>query len=118
MMRLRSGFARLLRLIALTGLAAGTIALLASARPVQAPAPARQDFGKIVTVLNDGGRTELTEPGEVPSHNVADSQRRLWDLADIRGREVKGLHLERADWFGVNLHGTTLTACNFRGCDL
>jgi hypothetical protein len=39
-MRTRAGFARQLRLIALTALAAGTIALLASARPVQAPEPA------------------------------------------------------------------------------
>jgi hypothetical protein len=35
--RTRPGFALLLPLMALTGLAAGTIALLASARPVQAP---------------------------------------------------------------------------------
>ena len=33
----RPGFARLLPLLALTGLAAGTLALLASARPRQAP---------------------------------------------------------------------------------
>jgi hypothetical protein len=33
-MRQRSAFARLLPLLVLTGLAAGTIALLASARPV------------------------------------------------------------------------------------
>ena len=33
-MRSRSGFARLTPLVVLTGLAAGTIALLASARPV------------------------------------------------------------------------------------
>src|SRR5947209_20430506 len=36
-MRTRSGFARLLPLMAFAGLAAGTIVLLASARPVQAP---------------------------------------------------------------------------------
>ena len=36
-MQVRSGFARLLPLMALTGLAAGSFALLASARPVQAP---------------------------------------------------------------------------------
>jgi len=33
----RPGFARLLPLMAFTGLAAGTVALLASAQPVQAP---------------------------------------------------------------------------------
>jgi hypothetical protein len=38
-MQRRPGFARLLPLMALTGLAAGTLALLACARPVQAPAP-------------------------------------------------------------------------------
>src|SRR5436309_2109146 len=38
-MRTRLGFARLLPLMALTGLAAGTLALLASAQAVQAPAP-------------------------------------------------------------------------------
>src|SRR5438067_5706298 len=36
--RTQPGFARLLPLLVLTGLAAGTITLLASARPVQAPA--------------------------------------------------------------------------------
>jgi hypothetical protein len=41
MMRSRTGFARLLPLLVLTGLVAGTAALLASARPVQAPEPLR-----------------------------------------------------------------------------
>jgi hypothetical protein len=36
-MQTRAGFARLMPLVALTGLAAGTIALLASARPVREP---------------------------------------------------------------------------------
>jgi len=36
-MHSRPGFARLLPLMALTGLAAGTRTLLASARPVQSP---------------------------------------------------------------------------------
>jgi hypothetical protein len=39
-MQPRPGFARLLPLMALINPAAGTVALLASARPVQAPAPA------------------------------------------------------------------------------
>jgi Pentapeptide repeats (8 copies) len=31
---------------------------------------------------------------------------------------VKGLQPGNAEWFGVNLQGATLAACDFRGCDL
>ena len=43
----RPGFARLLPLMALTGLAAGTIVLLVSARPVQAPQRNNESIGRV-----------------------------------------------------------------------
>jgi hypothetical protein len=57
----RPGFARLLPLTVLTGPAAGTVALLASARPVQAPAPRPPALTVcLATVLNDGGCSDVT----------------------------------------------------------
>ena len=67
-MRSRPGFARLLPLIALTGLAAGTIALLASARPVQAPQRRITHLTHILPASDDGGCSGV--PAPVPANGV------------------------------------------------
>jgi hypothetical protein len=54
-MRTRPGFARLLPLAVLTGLAAGTIALLSSARPTQAPAHPLRHLNLARVSRHDGG---------------------------------------------------------------
>ena len=79
--RSRPGFARLLPLAVLTGAAAGAIALLASARPVQAPASV-----VVVATVSVGGPAYWGEPyaSEVGiprkygiDQSVADTGRRL-----------------------------------------
>jgi uncharacterized protein YjbI with pentapeptide repeats len=96
-MRPRPGFARLLPLMALTGLAAGTLALMASARPVQAPGP----------MVRMARPRRLYGP-PVPAHGIRYPRGLKWELADFRGHKVKRL----------KLRGATFTACDFRGCDL
>lgn len=114
-MRARPGFARLLPLLALTGLAAGTITLLASARPVHAPNP------PTVIRLNPwgiagGGCCAVSAP--TPAHGIADADERRWELADIPGHTLRGLDVHGAQWAGVDIHNTTFIECDFRNCDL
>ena len=114
-MRLRSGFARLLPLMVLAGLAAGTIALLASALPVQAPPPALH-----ITVnprgVASGGCGDVSAP--VPAFGMVDADGRRWELADLPGRTLRGLDLHGAQWAGVDLHNACFIGCNFRDGDL
>jgi hypothetical protein len=113
-MRTCPGFARLLPLTALTGLAAGTIALLSSTRTVQAPA--LQYLPPLIFSRLDGGCSEV--PAPVPTHGVAAADGRAWELADMPGHSIRALNLRNAEWGGVDLHGYTFTACEFRGAAL
>jgi hypothetical protein len=117
-MKSRPGFARLLPLIALTGPAAGTLALLACERPEPwPPAPRPPSLTQcLATVPVDGGCSEV--PAPVPSRRIVNAGGQLWELADIPRHEVKGLKLAHAEWSGMILRGMTFTACDFRGCDL
>jgi hypothetical protein len=118
-MHARSGFARLLPLLAFTGLTAGTLALLASAGPVQAPMTVVMGRPFAVEPSNvgqDGGCSDV--PAPVPSHGIRDARGRLWELGDIPGREVKGLKLAGAEWSGMILRGETFTAWDFCNADL
>jgi hypothetical protein len=123
----RSGFARLLPLIELIGLVAVLVALLAFERPRQESVPA-PGWGPAAnaaeiplphdgfTLRNDGGCSDV--PAPFPSHRLVDSAGRMWELADLLGREGKGMKLANAAWYGVVLRGATFTACDFRGADL
>jgi hypothetical protein len=76
----RSGFARLLPLLAFTGLTAGTVALLACERPEpRPPAP----VPRLIAVPYDGGCSDA--PAPVPSHGVRDASGRLFSI-DVRQR--------------------------------
>jgi hypothetical protein len=116
-MRPRPGFARLLPLMALTGVAAGTLALLASARPAQAPErePAVGIYSPLLSI-DDRGCSDVAAP--VPSHGIIDAGARRWELTDIPGHTVGGLFLQNAEWFAVDLHSASLFACDFQGADL
>src|SRR5437868_1532036 len=115
-MQPRLGFARLMPLMALTGLAGGTMALLASARPVQSPEPAPPPLlvEKIAFPSDDGGCSGVAAP--VPAHGIVDAHGREWNLADIPGHIWRGLDLRRGQWAGANLRGATFVGCDFRGC--
>jgi hypothetical protein len=124
-MQRRRAFARLLPLIELIGMVAVLVALLALDRPRPERVPA-QGWGPAanpappphdsVTFRNDGGCSDV--PAPVPSHRLVDSAGRLWELANLRGREGDGMKLAGALWFWVILRGSTFTACVFRGADL
>jgi hypothetical protein len=99
-MRTRPGFARLLPLMALTGLAAGTVALLASAQPVQTPAPSwgpEANPGMFVpphdalAARDDGGCSNV--PGSAPARGLVDSAGHPYELADVPGAGVTRLEL-------------------------
>src|SRR5436309_513797 len=102
-MRTRPGFARLLPLMALTGSAAGTVALLASARPVQAP-----------TGPYRGSRAGGVREAEM-GYDIVDWYGRIWQLGESPGQRVRGLILPNAEWHGADLHTATLIDCDFRG---
>lgn len=91
------GFARLLPLLALTGLAAGTVALLTCERPQPRPP---QPITVTVPVPYDGGCSA------VPA------------IAHLRDHENEGQDFSGAEWLGANLRGATFPAGNFRGADL
>jgi hypothetical protein len=114
----RSGFARLRPLIAMTALAAGTMALLACERPEPRPPVPRPVSltSCLATVPYDGGCSRV--PAPVPSHGIRNARGRLWELGDIPGREVKGLKLAGAEWSGMILRGATFNACDFCNADL
>jgi hypothetical protein len=102
-------------LAALTGLAAGTLALLASARPVHGPD--RLGYCPTVTVGRyDGGCAEV--PAPVPSHGVSWYNGVPWDLAHIPGGSFTRLDLHGARWAGVSLQGAYLDKCDLKGCNL
>jgi hypothetical protein len=104
-MRTRSGFARLLPLMAFAGVAAGTIALLTSARPTKRRSPA-----------GPSAAARAGEPGV--GYNIVDYYGRIWQLHEIPGHKVRWLILPNAQWHGVDLHGATLIDCDFKGADL
>jgi hypothetical protein len=98
-------------LVALTGLAAGTIALLASARPVREP---KGGFERCPP-----SRPKMIEASDpVPARGIIDADGRRWSLADLSGDTLRGLNLRNARWAGVDLRRATFVECNFRGCDL
>src|SRR5947208_3246063 len=128
-MRTRPGFARLLPLIALTGLAAGTIALLANARHVRVEARearVRLNLAQIRAALslymNSPMSLDDLTTGSIPiprpCSDIRDADGRRWELADIPGHTLRGLDLRGAEWAGVVLHGATFVDCDFRDCDL
>jgi hypothetical protein len=115
-MQRRRGFARLLPLTVLTGLAAGTVALLACERPEpRPPRPASLTycFG---AVPDDGGCSDTS--ARWPSCDIVDSDGGRWCLSEIPAQMVVGIHVGGAEWFGVNLNGATLLRCDFRAADL
>jgi hypothetical protein len=118
-MRRRSGFARLRPLIAIAALAAGTVALLASARTAQEPmtliiAP---PFPVEPTLSRpDGGCSDAYPPD--PAHGVVDADGRRWELADMPGHTLRGLDLRNAVWVEVDLRGASFEHCDFRGAAL
>src|SRR5205823_698063 len=115
-MQPRPGFARLLPLRSLTGLAAGTLALLPSARPVQAPAPAHRCIATATPLRYDGGCSYV--PAPVLARGIVQAYQLVWMLSAIPGSAVWGLDVRNAEWAGVNLQRATFTQCDFRGCDL
>src|SRR5262245_38902748 len=120
-MQPRPGFARLLPLLVLTGLAAGSITLLASPTPRRAPAYTCILHASASLTPAVARKFEAACSGDfypVPAHRIHDATGRLWELEEIPGQEVRGLELSGAEWGGVSLHGATFTACNFRDCDL
>jgi uncharacterized protein YjbI with pentapeptide repeats len=108
-MRIRPGFARLLPLIAIAALAGGTVALLACERPNLRPP---QPITGVVAAPYDGGCSD------VPAHRFVDRAGHQWELADLRGREIKGMTIVGLGWFGAVLRGETFTACDFCNADL
>jgi uncharacterized protein YjbI with pentapeptide repeats len=104
-MQTRPGFARLLPLVALTGSAAGILALFASAGPPARSAPARTS-----------ARPGASRPGV--DFNIVDHYARVWQLAEIPAHRVRGLILPNAAWQGADLHRATLLECDFTGADL
>jgi uncharacterized protein YjbI with pentapeptide repeats len=122
MMRTRPGIARLLPLAALTGLAAGTIALLASARAVQAPGPAT---GLVATDTGFRDPSPLTDPATPPTTYPTELVRReawlnQWRMrgADFSGLTLTAWHFYRADLRGANFRGAALRGCNLRDSKL
>ena len=116
-MRTRPGFARLLPLMALTGLAAGTIALLASARPVQAPP--RHDRARHAVACrpaSDGGCSDV--PAPVPAHGIVDADgRALGTGGHPRPRRSRARPAKRRMGWRRSARRDFLD-CDFRGCDL
>jgi hypothetical protein len=115
-MQRRLGFARLLPLMVLSGLAAGTFALLASALPVQAP---RQP-PTVITVnprgIPLGDCRGAYSPA--PAHGIVDADGRCWELADIPGHTLRGLDVHGAQWSLADLHNTKFVECDLHNCDL
>jgi hypothetical protein len=118
-MRSRSGFARLLPLMALTGMAAGTLALLACDRPRPAPMLVITEKPIPIQPIPTGQHDGCWDaPARLLSHGIVDAEGRFWDVAEIPAHTVRGVDVGNAEWAGVDLHGASLLACDFRGCDL
>jgi pentapeptide repeat protein len=101
-MQSQPGFARLLLLMALIGLAAGTLALLASARPVA------------VSVS-----PTFASPLPSPRAGIRDAFGKEWNLEDLKpGATLVGADLRAARWRGVDLRGAKLAWCDLRHADL
>jgi Pentapeptide repeats (8 copies) len=79
--------------MALTGLAAGSIAVLASARPVQAPA--FQYAPTLMVSHYEGGCSDV--PAPAPSHGIVDAEGRRWELSDMPGRPLRGFDLRNVE---------------------
>src|SRR5437773_1523585 len=96
------GFARLVALVALTGLATATVALLASARPAHAPVSVRAPAD--ATGPCAPCSEELPPPSA--SAGIRDARGKLWSLAELKpGALLEGADLRRAQWHGVSLPG-------------
>jgi hypothetical protein len=107
--------------MALTGLAAGTVALLASARTVDMPpaavvAPPTRLHSELVRVRWDDRCVEPPEP--VPASSLSGRDWRESYLDEIPGQTLRDLDARRAAWAGADLHGAFFIRCNFRGANL
>jgi hypothetical protein len=129
-MRTRPGFARLLPLPILAGLAAGTVALLVYARPVQALAPSvsiarpatlREGQVRVVTA-----RECWMEDSRVPRYSGEVRERSVLCLVST-GRwmgttspepPVRRISLEGADLYDLDLGATDLRNANIRAARL
>jgi hypothetical protein len=114
MMRTRTGFARMLPLMALTGLAAGTIVLLASARPVQAPVRAPELAARVLCGGGDkwcAGRDDSCCGGD-------DFRNAAWAAVDLHSDTFVQCDFRFADLRGADFRGCRLYACNFTAANL
>jgi hypothetical protein len=112
----RPGFARLLPPTAIAGLAAGTVLLMARIGPAHAPLCVEEPVVLVACRGDDPWGCGLADAA--PAHGIMDAAGRAWDLADIPGHTIRGLHLQNARWREVDLHDTSLIQCDFRGADL
>jgi hypothetical protein len=118
-MQPRPGFAWLLPLMALTGPAAGTLALLACDRPRPAPMLVITEKPIPIQPIPTGQQGGCwVAHAWLLSHGIVDAEARFWDVADIPAHTVRGLNVRNVEWAYVDLHGASLLACDFRGCDL
>ena len=102
-MKTRGGFARLLPLLALTGLVAGAIALVVSDRPMPAPG-----------VCRDCGCSQSPAPDlDIGGIVAKDDHVRAWNHAHMPLRTVVGLWFGGASCAGLDLHGQVMFDCEF-----
>jgi hypothetical protein len=85
------------------------VALLACEHPKPRPP---QPIPDVVAMPYDGGCEDL------PTHRLVDSAGGVWQLAELRGHEIKRMTIADAEWFGTDRSGATLTACDLGGADL
>jgi hypothetical protein len=113
-MRTRHGFARLLPLIVLTGLAAGTLALLACERRVQAPT---RDYGPgmIIVTRNADECSGPCDPSEIKGGFFFDVK---IPGAHLSGRVLTECTFDRTNLRGATFRGVTFRRCKFIDCDL
>jgi hypothetical protein len=102
-MQTRLGFARLVSLVALTGVIAGAIALMVSER--QMPAPA---------VCRDCGWFRWPAPDlDIGRLLAKDGHLRAWNHAHMPLRTVEGLRVGGASRARLDVHGKVLYDCDF-----
>jgi uncharacterized protein YjbI with pentapeptide repeats len=98
--------------VALLGLLAAAIALAVHSRPEPAtPLPP-------VQISIDNPRFTQASRRPAPIHDIVDAEGRLWELSDIPGHALRGLHQRHAQWANADLHGATFIDCDFRGAVL
>jgi hypothetical protein len=117
-MQRRPGFARLLPLMVLTGLAAGTSALVTCDwMEPNRPAPRPVSLTDCLATVPDDAKC-ADVPAPFPSHGIEDCYHKRWELAAMPGRLLVGLDVRGAEWLGVDLHRAHFVGCDFRGADL